>query len=88
MTDYSVIFQKPMELTSTQKQLALEIAKRLDDMAWLTFHEDLVLQYSEAFLREKLEYVMRLPSSRIKNSRAAYYIFLVTGNAKRHNPRS
>ena len=71
-----------------QKELAFEIARRLDDMDWLTFHEDLVLQYSESFLRQKLEYVMSIPSSKIKNSRAAYYIFLVTGNAKRQKPRA
>ena len=73
-----------MELTLTkhQKQLALDIAKRLDDMDWISFHEDLVKQYSEAYLQGKLKYVMSLPSSKIRNSRAAYYIFLVTGNAK------
>lgn len=71
-----------MELSKNQKKLAFEIAKTLDDLDWLTFHEDLVLQYSEDFLLSKLKYVMSLPNSRIKNSRAAYYIFLVTGNAK------
>lgn len=77
-----------MELTPNQKELALRIATRLDDLDWLSFHEDLVRQYSEEFLLEKLNYVMSLPSSKIKNSRAAYYIFLVTGNAKRHRPRA
>jgi hypothetical protein len=77
-----------MELTSYQKQLAHEIAKTLDDLDWLSFHEDLVKQYSEEFLREKLVYVMSLPSSKIRNSRAAYYIYLVTGNAKRNRPRA
>lgn len=71
-----------MEISQNQKKLAYEIAKSLDDLDWLTFHEDLVMQYSEDYLLEKLKYVMSLPSSRIKNSRAAYYIFLVTGNAK------
>lgn len=71
-----------MELSQSQKKLAYEIAKSLDDLDWLTFHEDLVKQYSEEYLLEKLKYVMSLPSSKIKNSRAAYYIFLVTGNAK------
>jgi len=71
-----------MEISQNQKKLAYEIAKSLDDLDWLTFHEDLVMQYSEDYLLEKLKYVMSLPSSRIKNSSAAYYIFLVTGNAK------
>lgn len=71
-----------MELTQQQKKLAFEIAKSLDDLDWVSYHEDLVKQYSEDYLLEKLKYVMSLPSSRIKNSRAAYYIFLVTGNAK------
>ena len=71
-----------MEITKYQKELAFEIAKKLDDLDWVSFHEDLVKQYSESYLRQKLEYVMSLPNSRIKNSRAAYYIFLVTGNAK------
>jgi hypothetical protein len=65
-----------MELTPHQKEFALYVARTLDDMDWLTF------------LREKLTYVMSLPSSKIKNSRAAYYIFLVTGNAKRNRPRA
>lgn len=77
-----------MELTPEQKELALYIAKKLDDLDWLSFHEDLVRQYSKEFLLEKLNYVISLPSSKIKNSRAAYYIFLVTGNAKRHRPRA
>ncbi len=71
-----------MELTQQQKKLAFEIAKSLDDLDWVSYHEDLVKQYSEDYLLDKLKYVMSLPSSRIKNSRAAYYIFLVTGNAK------
>ncbi len=77
-----------MELSLQQKKLALDVATRLDDLDWLSFHEDIVRQYSEEFIMEKLQYVMSLPSSKIKNSRAAYYIFLITGNAKRHRPRA
>ena len=77
-----------MELTPHQKELALLIAKKLDDLDWLSFHEDLVRQYTEDFLMEKVTYVMSLPSSKIRNSRAAYYIFLVTGHAKRNRPRA
>lgn len=77
-----------MELTPKQRQLAYDIAQRLDDLDWVAYHEDLVKQYSEAYLKQKLEYVMSLPSSKIKNSRAAYYIFLVTGNAKKQYPRA
>lgn len=77
-----------MELTPEQKELAVYIAKKLDDQDWLTFHEDLVRQYAKEFLLEKMNYVLSLPSSKIKNSRAAYYIFLVTGNARRNRSRA
>ena len=77
-----------MELTLQQKKLAREIATKLDDMKSLTYHEDLVMQYTESYLREKLKYVMSLPRERIKNSRAAYYIFLINQNAKQKKNNS
>lgn len=79
-----------MELTHQQKKIAREIAQTLDDMESLSYHEDLIKQYSESYLQEKLDFVMSLPRHKIKRSRAAYYIHLVNKNArsKKHNSRS
>lgn len=69
-----------MELTDKQKQFAKVIAATLDDLKSLVLHEKLILQYSETYLNETLEYVMALPREKIKNSRAAFYVWLVNNN--------
>ena len=65
-----------MKITNYQKKLAYEIASTLDDLNELTFHENLVMEYPESFLRKKLEYV--LSRTDIEN-RAGYYIRTVIG---------
>lgn len=65
-----------MDLTEREKKLALEIAEILDDMDALKYHEDLVRQYSESYLREKL--AKTLATQNIRKNRAALYVYLVT----------
>ncbi len=65
-----------MELTPHQKKLAYEIASTLGDLSEIAFHEELVAQHSESFLREKLAYVL---SRNDIDNRAGYYIRIVTG---------
>jgi hypothetical protein len=66
-----------MQLTPTQKELAREIAEKMDDLKMLPYHEQLVTMYTEAYLRERLEYILDKPKERITNNRAAAYIDLV-----------
>lgn len=71
-----------MELTKNEMKLAVEIAQILDDTESIEFHKALVKQYSESYLREKLNVVLKIPKDKIRTSRAAYYNYLVSHNAK------
>lgn len=70
-----------MEITEREKKLAREIAEILDDMDALKYHEDLVRQYSESYLREKL--AKTLATKNIRKNRAALYVYLVTQNKRK-----
>ena len=78
-----------MEYTSQEEKLAIEIAEALDDVKSLKTHLLFAKQYSESFLREKLEIVLKTPKEDIRKSRAAYYTYLVTQHAiyRKHYPR-
>lgn len=71
-----------MDLSQEQENLAMEIAGQLDDMDSLTMHRRYVKEYSREFLLDMLDMVMKVPKRKIRASRAAYYVFLVTQNAK------
>jgi hypothetical protein len=66
-----------MTLSPHQKELALKIARGLDDMKMLPYHESLVLKFTEDYLLDRYEYVMSRPKETIKTNRAAAYIHLV-----------
>lgn len=66
-----------MNLSPREQELAVELAQALDDMKSLMTYERFVKRYSESFLKEILETVVRTPKERIKNSRGAYFTFLV-----------
>lgn len=67
---------EPHEIT-----LAQEIAHALRDYDSIPYHLANARKFNEAFLRKQLEAVLAIPEHKIKNSRAAYYVFLI--NQKR-----
>ena len=62
-----------MTLTREQEKLAIEIAHALDDMSSLQWHRKMVMKFSEKHHRDKLNYVLSVPDSKIDKSRAAYF---------------
>jgi hypothetical protein len=74
-----------MRLSSTEKQLARELASTLNDWGSLELYEVYVLNYPEAVLRTILTEVMSVPEHKIKKSRAALFNFLVKKYGKRNN---
>lgn len=66
-----------MNLSQKEQELAVHLAQTLDDMKSLMTYERFVKRYSESFLKEILEMVMKTPKEKIKNSRGAYFTFLV-----------
>lgn len=61
-----------------ERTLATEIAERLNDLHSLPLHLQFVRQYKEAFLLDRLEQALAMPKHKIKKSRAALYVHLVT----------
>ncbi len=61
-----------------EMKLANEIATALNDQHSLPLHLQFVRRYTENFLRNKLEQVLAMPKHKIKRSRAALYVHLVT----------
>jgi hypothetical protein len=70
-----------MSLTQREEELAIHLAETLDDMKSLLTYERFVKRYSESHLLEILDIVMKTPKEKIKNSRGAYFTFLVTQRA-------
>lgn len=70
-----------MNLSPKDEALALELAEALDDVKSLMTFQRMVSRYSETFLREVLNTVVKTPKERIKNSRGAYFTFLVNQRA-------
>jgi hypothetical protein len=79
-----------MHLTQRENEFALHLAETLDDMKSLLSYQRFVQRYSESFLDEILEIVIKTPKERIRNSRGAYFTFLVTQRAhsQKHYDRS
>ena len=63
--------------------LAYEIADVLNDRKCIKQHIEFVHKYSEEYLREQLEYVLRKADHEIDTSRAAYYVYMVKKNGWR-----
>lgn len=74
-----------MNLSQADEAFAIELAEALDDMKSLMTYQRFVSRYSESFLREILETVIKTPKEKIKNSRGAYFTFLVTQRAHSQN---
>ncbi len=70
-----------MNLTQKEENLAFQIAETLNDAKSLLVYERFVQRYSESFLLEILSIVMKIESSKIKNSRGAYFTYLVNQRA-------
>ncbi len=66
-----------MNLSSHEKELAIKLASALDDMKSLLTFERMVQRNSESFLMEMLKTVLKTPKEKIRNSRGAYFTFLV-----------
>ena len=61
-----------------QEQLALEIARALDDTDALPYHLKLVRRHPKEVLIAEMEYVLAKPRKDITTSRAAYYNYLIS----------
>ncbi len=70
-----------MNISQADEAFAIELAEALDDMKSLLTYQRFVSRYSKSFLREILETVVKTPKEKIKNSRGAYFTFLVTQRA-------
>lgn len=67
--------------TAHEIALAQEFAHKLRDYDSIPYHLVNARKFTESFLRTQLEAVLLIPQHKIKNSRAAYYVFLI--NQKR-----
>jgi hypothetical protein len=73
---------------SKEEKLAQELADTLSDQESLPFYRDLVLKYSETFLREKLKKVMSIPQDQIRKTRGALFTYLISQHEHRHDSRN
>jgi len=64
--------------TQNENKLAHELAEVLNDKKSLAQYISFTQKFSDAFLREKLRYVLSVPNHKIRNSRAAYFNYLVS----------
>ena len=70
-----------MNLTPKEQNLAFHIAETLNDAKSLLVYERFAQRYSESFLLEVLDTVLKIPDAKIKNTRGAYFTFLVNQRA-------
>lgn len=70
-----------MNLTQREEDLSIHLAETLDDMKSLLTYQRFVQRHSESLLLEILDIVMRTPKEKIRNSRGAYFTFLVNQRA-------
>ena len=73
---------------SKEEKLAQELADTLSDQDSLPFYRDMVLKYSETFLREKLKKVMSIPQDQIRKTRGALFTYLISQHEHRHDSRN
>ena len=65
------------DYSSYEITLAQDIAHVLRDYDSIPYHLQNARKYKESFLRKQLEAVLAIPQHKIRNSRAAYYVFLI-----------
>ena len=70
--------------TPHEIKIAQDIAHALSDYDSMPYHLQNARKYTESFLEKQLETVLAIPQHKIRNSRAAYYVFLINHNAT-HN---
>lgn len=70
-----------------EEKLAHELADTLGDQEALPFYRDLVQQYSESFLRERLKRVMSIPPGQIRKTRGALFTYLIKQHEGRYRAR-
>jgi len=71
---------KDFKPETREEQLAIDLAKSLDDYQGLPFYISLTKKYPESFLREILGQVKEIPQAKIKKSRGALFNHLVQRN--------
>jgi hypothetical protein len=69
------------EYSEYEIKLAQEIAHALRDYDSIPYHLANARKFKESFLKKQLETVLSVQQHKIRNSRAAYYVFLI--NQKR-----
>lgn len=75
------------EYHPSEIRLANEIAETLGDRDSLALHLQYVRKYKEEFLRKVLAKVMSIPEEKIRKTRAALYVFLVSQGASHGGAR-
>ena len=65
------------EYSQNEINIAQDIAHQLRDYDSMPYHLQNARRYNESFLRKQLEAVLAIPHHKIRNSRAAYYVFLI-----------
>ena len=69
---------------SKEEKLARELSDTLGDQESLPFYRDLVLKYSETFLKAKLKKVMSIPPDQIRKTRGALFTYLIMQHERRY----
>ncbi len=70
-----------------EMKLANEIASTLHDEHSLPLHLQFVRRYTESFLRRMLEQALAVPKDKLRKSRAALYVYLVSKDDKSSGPK-
>jgi hypothetical protein len=63
---------------TTQQALAVELATTLGDTRNFACYLSLTKRFQEAYLRQALGLVMQVPKERIRKSRGALFVYLVS----------
>ena len=74
-------------MKTKEEKLAEELADTLGDQESLPFYRDIVLKYSETFLRSKLQKVMSIPPANIRKTRGALFTYLIQQHERRYDSR-
>lgn len=67
--------------------LAIDIAEQLNDTKSLSEFIKMCQKYKESYLREQLEKVLKIPRTKIRVSRGAYFTFLVNSCYDKNSTR-
>lgn len=64
-------------MSERERQYALHLAESLDDVKSLQTYQKFAQRYSESFLEEILDIVIKTKKENIRRSRGAYFTYLV-----------